>query len=132
MKNVWDKARQQVLTRRESGAGAEEQLDPGVNFFVLALESVGATTLSSCEGHPKDFYISFRAPYETAYMIKSWAGGFTVEIEREPDTWRLSLMAAEQVMRASFNAEWTEQLKRDCLRRVATSWNKALSKLPRP
>lgn len=55
-------------------------LEPGVNFFVLVLEMMGATTHFSCEGHPRGFYIVFRAEYPVAVMLHSW-GFFNVEVE---------------------------------------------------
>lgn len=46
-----------------------ETLDPGVNFFVLMLNHLGASTRFSCEGHPSGFYVVFAAPYELALRI---------------------------------------------------------------
>lgn len=76
----WDKAAAQRLQRNSIQDGALEALDPGVNFFVLALEMLGARPKFSCEGHPCGFYVAFDAPYELALEIKS-AGFFKVEIE---------------------------------------------------
>lgn len=76
----WDKAAATPLLRPSIQDGALEALDPGVNFFVLALEALGAKPKFSCEGHPGGFYVAFDAPYELALAIKS-AGFFTVEIE---------------------------------------------------
>ena len=57
-----------------------ETLEPGVNFFVLALEQLGAQTEYSCEGHPNGFYIMFNAPLCTAQKIRN-CGYFNVELE---------------------------------------------------
>jgi hypothetical protein len=76
----WDKAAAQLLTRPSVPTGALEALDPGVNFFVQALEALGAHPKFSCEGHPVGFYVAFDAPYELALEIKA-AGFFRVEIE---------------------------------------------------
>lgn len=76
----WDKAAATPLKRHSVQDGALETLDPGVNFFVLALEALGAQPKFSCEGHPCGFYVAFGASYELALEIKS-AGFFRVEIE---------------------------------------------------
>lgn len=57
-----------------------ETLEPGVNFFVLALEQMGVQTEYSCEGHPNGFYIVFKAPLRTAQKIRN-CGYFNVELE---------------------------------------------------
>jgi hypothetical protein len=44
-------------------------IDPGMNFFVLALEELGCTPKYSCEGHPFGAYISFDGPEEIARAI---------------------------------------------------------------
>lgn len=54
----WDKARSFKLKRRYVIQNNEEvELDPGVNYFILQLEKLGATTIASCEGHEKDLYL---------------------------------------------------------------------------
>lgn len=74
--------------RRCSPCGLyDEELDRGVNFFVLMLEQLGATTEYSCEGHPTEtessqFYIVFNASLELAREIQA-CGYFRVEIERQ-------------------------------------------------
>lgn len=88
--NVWDAARKLNLWRTspvEGGKGKLEELDPGVNYFVLMLNQMGFPTHFSCEGHPDGFYITFGAPYEAALRI-SEVGYFNVEIEGE-DYWSL-------------------------------------------
>lgn len=64
-------------------------LDPGVNFFVLALEFLGLKTSYSCEGHPRGFYVTFHASYAMARSIKA-AKYFLVEIEGD-DYWSIRL-----------------------------------------
>jgi hypothetical protein len=78
----WDICAQQRLTRTNGAFGHEEPLDPGVNFFVLALEALGAKPKFSCEGHPTGFYVAFNADYALAQEI-SGAGYFSVEISGE-------------------------------------------------
>lgn len=73
------RACQGIRITRSSPTAGREVLDPGVNFFVLMLEHLGATTTYSCEGHPRGFYVAFRAGYELALRINS-CGFFTVEI----------------------------------------------------
>jgi hypothetical protein len=70
----WDIARRMTVVR------GGETLDPGVNYFVEKLESLGCKTYYSCEGHPGGFYVVFRAPYNVARAISA-VGYFNVEIE---------------------------------------------------
>lgn len=91
--HAWDKAAATVLQRRSGTKCDLENIDPGVNFFVLALEALGAKPKYSCEGHPRSFYICFQADYELALEIRS-AGYFTVEAEGR-DYWSIRKMAGE-------------------------------------
>jgi hypothetical protein len=121
----WDLAKEQVLTRTSRVLGTEqgEQIDPGVNFFVQALEALGATTLFSCEGHPTGFYIAFSANYELAKEI-SQAGFFTVEIsDTAPNTWVIRKRGTEAnpVNRVK---GYTEADKERTLRWAAEAWIK--------
>lgn len=79
-KSAWIRAGETKIERVNGAFGTLEKIDPGVAFFVLALEALGATTKFSCEGHPYGFYVAFNATYEVAKRIKS-AGFFRVEIE---------------------------------------------------
>src|SRR5277367_5134248 len=84
--NPWDAAKKFRVLRSAPGYPMKD-LEPGVKFFVLMLEQLGATTHYSCEGHPQGFYITFSCPYETALRIRE-CGYFRVEIVR-PDTWAI-------------------------------------------
>ncbi|NDC55271.1 MAG: hypothetical protein EBZ69_00290 [Alphaproteobacteria bacterium] len=60
--------------------GQECELEPGVKFFILMLEKLGAVTEWSCEGRPQGFYIVFSAPLDVAKKIHR-CGFFSVELE---------------------------------------------------
>lgn len=121
MKHPWDRARARRLYRIPGYPWPTDQpqkLDPGVNYFVLALEQAGATTQFSCEGHPTGFYIAFAASYDLAKRIAS-AGFLTIEIRG--DGWR-----------AAFSTEglWkNERHKRRTLRWAAGAWERTLGPL---
>ena len=66
------------------------QLEPGVAFFVRALEHLGATTEWSCEGHPTGFYLTFTAPESIARVV-SGCGFLAVAIGNSAQGWRLSI-----------------------------------------
>lgn len=89
-KNPWRAAGKHELVRY-SYKGEGEVIDPGINFFVLALEHLKAVPQFSCEGHPAGFYITFKASYKLAERIAS-AGFFDVSIDAgRAANWRLSL-----------------------------------------
>lgn len=90
-------------------------LDPGVNFFVLSLEELGAKTQFSCEGHPRGFYIVFEGSYELAKQINS-CGYFSVEIEGD------NLWSIRKTVGESNNEVYTEHEKQQVLRGAATAW----------
>lgn len=110
--NIWDRAAELTLMR-SSGLprSKEEPLDPGVNFFVMALEALGLQTQFSCEGHPDEFYITFWAPYKTALWISS-AGFFCVQLNGE-NCWGLRLTSSSHKNAKSHV---------DCLRWAANAW----------
>lgn len=110
--NVWDQA-----ARLEVWRGGEK-LDPGVNYFVLMLDQMGLQTRFSCEGHPDGFYITFHAPYETAFAIHE-VGYFSVEIERGELYWSLRKHSMDE----------TEKRKLDALRWAAAAWEEQLGPL---
>lgn len=89
------------------------RLDPGVNFFVLALNALGVKTKFSCEGHPNGFYITFYAPERTAREISA-ARFFHVEIENEPNYWSLRLCE-----------QGTKAAQKKTLSWAAQAWKKA-------
>jgi len=80
--NIWDAARKLYVYRRPPVVPfyTVERIDPGVNYFVLMLEQLGATPLFSCEGHPQGFYVMFECPQKIAERIHA-CGFFTVELE---------------------------------------------------
>lgn len=80
-KKVWDRACQLIVERTSPcGLYKKGPLERGVNYFVLMLEQLGATTHYSCEGHPNNFYVMFEAPLSVAERIAE-CGYFTVELE---------------------------------------------------
>lgn len=110
----WDRAKTTVLTRVGS-FGQQQPLDPGVNFFVLALEALGARPRFSCEGHPLGFYVAFEAPYELALQIHG-AGFFSVEI-LGPDYWAIRKTNTEHMAEGHSEVE-----KARTLRWAADAW----------
>lgn len=88
-KHPWLRAATTTITRVSPLTQQPQPLDRGSNFFVLALEALGANTRFCCEGHPTGFYVAFDAPYELVTRIKS-AGFFRVEVEA-PNYWTIRL-----------------------------------------
>lgn len=115
----WDRSRKQTLTR------GGEKLDPGVNFFVEALERLGATTSYSCEGHPKGFYVAFQATYDLAVAIAR-SGFFNVEVGKGEGEFTIRLGSNEAGFAATFGKPWNEREKRQCLRHAAEAWDRNL------
>jgi hypothetical protein len=113
----WDRARRRLLKRRNALSREPQQLDRGVNYFVLQLERMGIRTEWSCEGHPAGFYISFYATYEQALRIKTH-GYFTVEIERL-DHWSMRFSRPHKSVR---DRNFT-------LRLAAAAWEQAFGPL---
>jgi hypothetical protein len=112
----WDICSRQELTRPSSIPGYG-RLDPGVNFFVLALEALGAVPRHSCEGHPCGFYVAFDATYELAQEIHA-AGFFTVEIER-PNYWSI------RMREIGTNGPYKDKDRVQCLRWASSAWASA-------
>jgi hypothetical protein len=84
------------LKRRSDKKSDFEDLDKGVTFFILWLESLGIKTRYSCEGHLNGWYILFEASYKKAKYIFNIID--SVDSGRElsmclvgRDKWRLSL-----------------------------------------
>lgn len=118
-KNPWVQACKLSLVRNsdtEDGTWPPETLDPGVNFFVLALEELGAKTNFSCEGHPKGFYIAFEAPYELAVEIRE-ACQLSVEIWKK-NTWTIRNVYSEN----NTPNGYTDYQRQEALRYAATRW----------
>ena len=86
-------------------------LERGVNYFVLALEQLGATTEYSREGHPNGFYIIFNAPQTIAEAVRR-CGFFSVELEGE-ERWSLRI-----------NRAITEPERQSILSYAALAWTK--------
>lgn len=110
----WDRACELVLERTSPCRTYSGPIDPGVNYFVLALEQLGASPRYSCEGHPDGFYVLFAAPLATALRILH-CGYFTVELEGE-NLWSIRIGRTPttdderiQVLRWAADA-WTKQL----------------------
>jgi hypothetical protein len=114
----WDVAAATPLKRQSTPLSKLQDIDPGVNFFVLALEALGATPHFSCEGHTRGFYVLFSAPYELALDIRN-AGYFSVQIE-DQGTWSIRKTSAEYVEYA--NSPYTEKDKVWLLRAAADAW----------
>ena len=118
--NPWDEAKKRKV-HRGNGAYPIADLEPGVKFFVLMLEQLGAATFNSCEGHPHGFYVSFRCSYATALSISN-CGYFTVSIVC-PDMWAI---------RVSEHLITSARVKAQLLREAATRWEEKLGKLKLP
>lgn len=112
----WDEARKFKLVRHDYRSEGEV-IDPGVNFFVLVLEHLGARPQYSCEGHPHGFYIAFHGGHELARRIDMLDDFFSVQMltrgAYRPNFWGI------------YGANWgydTERGKRYRLRRIARVW----------
>lgn len=116
----WDQACDLVV-ERGGKMYPVQSVDRGVNFFILALEELGAKTNFSCEGHPTGFYIAFDAPYELAYEIKC-AGFFSVEIEGK-NSWSIRKTGAEKG-----NPHYSERDKLFVLRNATEAWLRVFDK----
>ncbi len=107
----WDAACKLKVVR--SDYRPNEVIDPGVNFFVLTLEALGARTKYSCEGHPGGFYVYFKAPYAVAQAIQR-CGNMRVEVGRDVGWWRLSIGIEGE--------EMTDSRRKRVLRWAAMAW----------
>jgi hypothetical protein len=68
--NPWDKARQRTLRRPNPFRPSRRvRLDRDCNYFVLALERLGATVEFAACNRLVGFYVDFRAPYRLAERI---------------------------------------------------------------
>lgn len=86
---IWDAACKLVVERVSPCGIYSGPVDPGVNYFILMLEQLGARTLYSCEGHPNNFYVSFEAPLRVAEKIRE-CGYFSIELEGH-NAWSLRI-----------------------------------------
>ncbi len=94
--SAWDASCRKRLVRKDV-FGHSCVIEPGAVWFIEWLESRGAETIFSCEGHPEGFHVTFRAAYSLAHAIAA-APKAVVEIFRSgrfPETgqWRLRLNA---------------------------------------
>lgn len=115
---VWDETRKLKIFRKPPHPTfyAEERIDPGVNYFVLMLEQLGAVPHFSCEGHPNGFYVLFEAPQRLAERIYA-CGFFTVELAGH-NRWTIRARVIE-----------TEAERKQLLRWAANSWEQKLGPL---
>lgn len=79
-KNAWDTACKLTLHRRDPDGRGLVPLEPGVNYFVLALERMGARTRYSCEGHPSGFYVMFHSSAKVARQVSELVYPMEVKI----------------------------------------------------
>lgn len=108
----WDKAAQ-IELRRSNSQAILQPIDPGVNYFILKLESLGIRTIFSCEGHPSSFYITFRASYADARKIAAASSKHgLVEVDNTVDIWTVRLI----------NKPATEDQKIAVLRALSDEW----------
>ena len=122
MKNhSWDNARKKTIYRRNPHTRKMEALENDVNFFVLALESVGARCRYSCAGHPFGFYVDFVTTSKIAFDIAK-AGFFTVELGNIKNEYIIRLSSNEQGHEAQFGEPWNDEVKYQCLRWAAERW----------
>ena len=120
---IWERARELQLVRYDP-LGRAHTLEPGVNFFILALERLGARTSWSCEGHPHGFYIAFHGTYKLAQLVQGW-GFFTVEVEGR-FYWSLRFNAASEA------AHPTDKELHRTMNWAADSWAKGMKKIGKP
>lgn len=101
------------------------KIDPGVIFFVLALERLGAKPRYSCEGHPYGFYTNFTADYDLVKQIAA-AGFFNVLVEGSEDEdlfWSIRLLQREN------DFDFSEQSKNKVLQWASEAWLKKFPEL---
>jgi hypothetical protein len=126
LQNPWDAAQSMVLIRHDAETGQDTPLEPGVNFFVLMLETLGATTRFSCEGHPEGFYVVFESSPELARSI-THTGFFTVEIwEGEGDY----AMRISEHLFEKYVGPWSDAARKEHLRLAAVRWVERFGPLP--
>jgi hypothetical protein len=113
----WTRAGKLEIQRMSPLTGQLQNIDKGVNFFVLALEALGARTEFSCEGHPTGFYVLFTAPYELVLAIKA-AGYFGFEVEGT-NRWSIRLNEYRPALKP-----YSETDKKQTLKWATESWLK--------
>ncbi len=111
---AWDVSKGLKIIRYDHEHNREVVLETGVNFFIMALEHLGAPPYFSCEGHPTGFYIAVDASYELMRKVEA-CGFFHVEIARSlttPVTFCIRLREGID----------TSEARDEVLRWVATAW----------
>ena len=101
--NIWDQAKKLDMPG----------IDPGVRFFVFALNSIGLPTEYSCEGHPSGIYVIFVGPYTAALKVKR-LGYLSVEVEGNR-RWSIRISMPE-----------SRKHHVDHLRYAASAWERSL------
>lgn len=125
---TWKEWCEQKIVRRDTLTGAEIVIEPGVAFFVDALEQLGADVQFSCEGHPKGFYVCFAGSHEIALKVVS-AGWATVELIRD-GRWVLSLKGNENGIEST-GRKFDRTERDEILGMMAATWmRKILGKAP--
>lgn len=119
----WDTAKKKKLTRNDSISGREITLEPGVNFFVEALERAGAKVRFTCEGHPTGFSIVFDAKYSLALAIIQ-SGYFDISMMRQRNRWHLHLNGNENGARC-VHGKFNHHDRNRILRAACKSWEKS-------
>jgi len=80
---------------RKTVFGDLDLIEPGAIWFVEWLESKGAQTIFSCEGHPEDFHVVFHGSYDLAHALAAVehlvVSIFRSEQHPETDQWKLEL-----------------------------------------
>lgn len=122
--DTWDKGRKlKIIRGSPCGTYPPRSLDPGVNYFILALEKLGCITHYSCEGHFRkshkipQFYIAFESKRSTIKLLKQLLPK-TVSLKKElRNLW---------VLRIDFKNYKDKTLK---LRRLVKKWNKTIGSI---
>ena len=118
--SLWATWCKRKLKRRDTQTGNEITIEPGVAYFVDALEQLGAHPEFSCEGHPQGFYVCFRAPYKLARKVAA-AGFLSVELARD-GRWIISLLGNEWGHGATFS----RKVRNGILRMAVDAWEREL------
>ena len=120
---TWREWCAQKIVRRDTLTGAEIVIEPGVAFFVAALEQLGADVQFSCEGHPKGFYVCFAGSHEIALKVAG-AGWATVELCKD-GRWVLSLRGNENGIEA-IGGTFDKANRDEILGLMAATWTRQL------
>jgi len=114
----YDLARQSILFRNDTINSDTIAIESGVNFFMLALEKLGAKVLFTCEGHPTGFNIVFEADYDTTHEL-SLCGYFTYQLMANKNRWSMNLRGIEAGItfeKGSFSTDERDRVLRNASR----------------